>query len=129
MTGAFGYLIVTSARNTLRARIARLRNPRYAIALLLGATYIWAIYLRPSAHPTPRAADLIDPAAAGLLPLLPFLFVAWTWIAWAWPASGRGPLPRITALPAGVWLTLLVALIGFGVVRNLPLDPLRALAP
>ena len=50
MIGTFAYLILTSARNRVRARLARLRNPRYAIAAVLGVAYVWVVYLRPSAH-------------------------------------------------------------------------------
>ncbi|HYV98618.1 MAG TPA: putative ABC exporter domain-containing protein [Gemmatimonadaceae bacterium] len=39
MIGAFGYLIGTSTRNRLRGQLKRIRNPRYAIAFLVGAAY------------------------------------------------------------------------------------------
>lgn len=45
---AFFYLIATSGRNRLRVALRRARRPRYAIALLVGAFYIWAFLLRPT---------------------------------------------------------------------------------
>lgn len=77
---AFGYLIATSARNRIRARIARLRNPRYALALLLGAAYLWLVYLRPSSH-QPRADELFGSSYGVALPLLALAFTAWTWLS------------------------------------------------
>ncbi len=66
-------------------------------------------------------------SCAPLAVVLPL--VAWAWLAWALPTVG-GPaitppwrLPR-WLVPAGI-----VALVAFGVARNLPWDPLNALAP
>ena len=36
MIGAFAYLILTATRNRLTGKLRRLRNPRYALAVLLG---------------------------------------------------------------------------------------------
>jgi len=75
----FAYLIVTTARNQVRARVARLRDPRYAVAMLLGLGYLWFLYIRPS---TGRPSGLsLDGAVGGtLLPLGTLLLVAWTWL-------------------------------------------------
>ena len=48
MIGAFAYLTFFSARNRLIQKLQRLKNPRYAIALLLGLGYFWTIYFNPS---------------------------------------------------------------------------------
>lgn len=80
MIGTFAYLILTSVRNQLRGRVARLRNPRYAIALAVGLTYLWFVYLRPSAD-RPHAEDVIGGTVALLLPLLLLAFIAWTWLS------------------------------------------------
>ena len=45
---AFGYLIWTGWRNRLIALVKRLRTPRYAGALIVGALYIYLFLLRPS---------------------------------------------------------------------------------
>jgi hypothetical protein len=39
--GVFAYLTTTSIRNRFRSQAKQLKNPRYSIALLFGATYIW----------------------------------------------------------------------------------------
>ena len=84
MTGALWYLVATTTRNQWRARIARLRSPRYAIALLLGLAYFWFFYFRPqrTAH-DPLGADPgtgFLSAVGTAAPLLIVLYTAWTWI-------------------------------------------------
>jgi ABC-2 type transport system permease protein len=44
---AFAYLTTHAAKNRFVARIKRAKNPRYALALILGATYLWFVYIRP----------------------------------------------------------------------------------
>ncbi len=44
--GVFTYLTTTSLRNRFRTQAKQLRNPRYAIALILGVTYIWFFLFR-----------------------------------------------------------------------------------
>jgi putative ABC exporter len=48
---AFLYLTRTSLRNRFASQARRLRQPRYAIALVLGALYFWLVLLRPGAQP------------------------------------------------------------------------------
>ncbi|HWZ59895.1 MAG TPA: putative ABC exporter domain-containing protein [Gemmatimonadaceae bacterium] len=48
MLEAFAYLFTTSLRNRMRRRLARLRSPRYALALCVGLAYIVLLLLRPS---------------------------------------------------------------------------------
>ena len=79
MTGAFVYLILTSTRGRIRAQLARLRNPRYAISLAVGLFYVWGVYLRPSRQPL-QLGSLFGGVLAPLAPLIALLFVAWTWI-------------------------------------------------
>ncbi len=45
---AFLYLVSRSARNRLLYQLKRARNPRYGIAILVAAFYIWAFLVRPS---------------------------------------------------------------------------------
>jgi ABC-2 type transport system permease protein len=78
--GTFAYLILTSARNRLRQRIKRLRNPRYAFALVLGIAYVYTVYLRPSSH-QPRVDEVLGDNVIALLPLVTLAFVAWTWLS------------------------------------------------
>jgi ABC-2 type transport system permease protein len=78
--GPFAYLILHSARNQLRARAARLRNPRYALALAIGLAYLWFVYLRPSAD-RPHAAGMLTGTTVALLPLPLLAFIAWIWLS------------------------------------------------
>ena len=78
MKGALGYLAFRSTRNRVVRQVRRLRTPRYAIALLLGLAYLWAIGVRPrtgSGPPdvSPGVVELLS--AAGVT-----LAVLWTWI-------------------------------------------------
>ncbi len=52
---AFAYLTGYSAKNRILSRLRRAKNPRYALALILGAGYLWMVYLRPisSSRPSP----------------------------------------------------------------------------
>lgn len=79
MSGAFAYLILTSARNRIRTRLARLRNPRYAFAMVIGVAYLWFVYLRPTRHDAARM-DMLAGPVIGLLPLLLLAYAAWIWI-------------------------------------------------
>jgi ABC-2 type transport system permease protein len=49
VTPAFTYLIVRTTRNQLMRQVARLRNPRYAVALLAGIAYFVLVFGRSSA--------------------------------------------------------------------------------
>lgn len=85
MTGALWYLVAESTRGQWRSRIARLRSPRYALALVLGLAYFWFLYFRPQPS-TPRGPHAGDPSAGFFsvlgtaAPLLIVLYTAWTWI-------------------------------------------------
>ncbi len=45
---AFLYLVATTWRNRVVARVRRARSPRYAAALVVGALYVWTFLLRPT---------------------------------------------------------------------------------
>ena len=51
MIDSFLYLTRTSLRNRFASQARRLRQPRYALALILGALYFWLVLLRPGAQP------------------------------------------------------------------------------
>lgn len=82
MIGAFAYLILTTTRNRLLSRVKRLRNPRYAIAILLGLAYFWFAFFNPgtrgsrAGEGSPFSPGLVDAFAAICI----FLYVAYTWI-------------------------------------------------
>jgi ABC-2 type transport system permease protein len=52
---AFAYLTGTSAKNRILSRLRRAKNPRYALALILGAGYLWMVYLRPISSTRPSS--------------------------------------------------------------------------
>src|SRR5439155_25016328 len=56
---AFGYLTFHSAKNRILSRLRRAKNPRYALAVVLGAGYLWMVYLRPG------AAGAVSPPSPG----------------------------------------------------------------
>ena len=79
MIGAYGYLVVRSARNRLGRQLARLRNPRYLVAVLLGLAYLYLVVIHQRPHPGPpsgasrRWVELL--LAAGVA-----LAIAWAWV-------------------------------------------------
>jgi ABC-2 type transport system permease protein len=78
MTGPLGYLAARSVRNRLVRQVRRLRTPRYAVALLLGLAYLWAVgvHQRPSSGRADIHPDTVELLAAiGVL-----LVVLWTWL-------------------------------------------------
>jgi ABC-2 type transport system permease protein len=81
--GALAFLISTSTRNRFRSQIRRIRNPRYALALVVGVAYFWFFLIRPSAR-GPRGAGgpgiLLGPSSEAIMPLLVLLFVSGTWL-------------------------------------------------
>jgi ABC-2 type transport system permease protein len=75
-----GYLAVRSARNRIMRQVRRLRKPRYAVALLLGLAYLWAVSARhrpPSGGPpdiSPAAVELLAAVGVTLILLYTWLF-------------------------------------------------------
>ncbi|HEY7613650.1 MAG TPA: putative ABC exporter domain-containing protein [Gemmatimonadales bacterium] len=76
---ALAYLAVRSARNRILRQVRRLRRPRYAVALLLGVAYLWAVAARqrPSSSEPPDVSPAVIEllAAAGVM-----LILAYTWL-------------------------------------------------
>lgn len=78
MISPLGYLAARSARNRLVRQLRRLRTPRYALALLLGLAYLWAVgaHQRPSSGAAGVSAGTVELlAAVGVSAAL-----LWTWI-------------------------------------------------
>jgi ABC-2 type transport system permease protein len=93
MIGAFLYLTACSVKNRVRRRLQRLREPRYAIGLIIGLLYFYVFFFRGSGRRRP--ADDVPAIAALAAPaqFLGSLFLfATAAIAWVWPTS-RPPLP------------------------------------
>ena len=79
MSGALGYLAVRSTRNRIMRQVRRLRRPRYAVALLLGLAYLWAIGVgrRPgsgSSDVSPAVVELLAAVGVTLVLLYTWLF-------------------------------------------------------
>ena len=79
MIDAFVYLTRTTLRNRFASQLRRLRNPRYAIALLLGVGYFWLILLRPAVQPG-RASPLVWANAETLAALGILLLLLGPWV-------------------------------------------------
>ena len=45
---ALGFVVVRTLRNRVARQFARLRQPRYAVAMLVGVAFFWMVYLQPS---------------------------------------------------------------------------------
>lgn len=80
MFSAFWYLMRHSARNRLIRQVNRMKEPRYAISLVVGLTYLW-FFLFHQQRPAPASAGTIF---ARLVPLIGsiglFLAVARWWL-------------------------------------------------
>ncbi|HKW48456.1 MAG TPA: putative ABC exporter domain-containing protein, partial [Gemmatimonadaceae bacterium] len=74
MFDALFYLTRVSIRNRFALQVRRVRQPRYALALILGAAYFWLILLRPSVQPSRAPTSLWNNfetvAALGVLLLM-----------------------------------------------------------
>ncbi|MEX2611846.1 MAG: putative ABC exporter domain-containing protein [Gemmatimonadota bacterium] len=86
MTGALSeYLVLRATRNKFARQLRRLRNPRYALALLVGLAYFyWIFATNGGAGEGPMAATEAGPG----LELLATLAVAGM-AAWAWFSGSR----------------------------------------
>jgi hypothetical protein len=91
VTAALTYLTVRSIANRVSGQIARLRSPRYLLALLLGAGCLVFIVLQQRRAPTAVTADWIVPGGA---------LVALGLVIWAWISGGDGR--ALTFSPAEV---------------------------
>lgn len=78
MIGVFGRLTWWSLRNRVLRQVRQLRSPRYLAALLLGATYLYAVAVQQRPHST-----TVDPASLRWLELLGALAVLGT-VGWGW---------------------------------------------
>ena len=96
--GALGFLIVRSTRNRLAQQLARVRNPRYAIAAVVGVLYVLLVFVQPGSTPPPRPAssNLVVGQLAGL-------GLGFTMILW-WLGRGSSVRAALAFQPAEVQL-------------------------
>ena len=79
MTRALGYLVVQTVTNRLRLQVSKLQNPRYALALLLGALYLWFLLVQPNRSAI-QAGALTGEWPALFMALGLAGMVAWGWV-------------------------------------------------
>jgi len=80
VNGALRYLLVRTTVNAWRVRLARLRNPRYAAAAVVGLAYFAFILRRPASSSASPGPEFFG-AVAALGPFLLLAYVGWTWLA------------------------------------------------
>ena len=93
MTGALAYLTTRSVANRLTGQVARLRSPRYMLALLLGLGWLGFVVWqqRRPVPSTVASGTWVDPGGAVLVLAL---------VVWAWVSGGDGR--ALTFSPAEV---------------------------
>jgi hypothetical protein len=93
VTSAFVYLAACAARNRIRQRLRRLRQPRYLIGFAAGGLYLYFFFFRhafggaSSRGPTPFGG--VENAADSLAFIGPLLL--WLIVTMAWVTPGSGP--------------------------------------
>lgn len=87
MIGAFLWLTWRSFRNRAAGQLRRVRQPRYAIAMLAGLTYFWFIFFRPG-RPRPMTEAMVGDSLAVVFSLGLALMVASFWLF----GSSKAPL-------------------------------------
>lgn len=78
--GALAYLIVRTTRNRVAKQVSRVRNPRYAVALLFGVGYFYLVFLRPGGSSPRTGASVLTAMPAALLSAMLFLTITVTWL-------------------------------------------------
>src|SRR5919197_5240265 len=97
MIAASLYIVVCSARNRLRLRLRRLREPRYLLGAIAGVAYFYfAVFARMRAAPVRRrrvnavaAAGLGGALQAGGIGLAAMAVLLLAALAWMFPGSSR----------------------------------------
>lgn len=80
MLNAFLYLTLTSARNRFRRQLARLRSPRYVVALLFALVYLGVVFYPSWTTEQAPAASLLTPAVLAVVSLAVLGLVAYWWL-------------------------------------------------
>jgi len=92
MTGPLLYLTRRSVWNRLRARVTRLRQPRYLAGLVVGGLYFyWFLFgqRRSSGTPVRGALDLIERYHDGLVAVGAVAFLLLMTLVWVWPGQRK----------------------------------------
>lgn len=76
--GALWYLIWTQARNRVVRQAKRLKEPKYAVAFVLGLAYFWFLFFRPSG--SSGQAPIPNDLMMVILPVIFVMTIAFTWL-------------------------------------------------
>jgi ABC-2 type transport system permease protein len=76
---AFLYLALASGRNRFRTIAGRVRTPRYAAALVVGALYLWFFLLRPMSSPD-AAPSILGRPTEMIVTVLAVLTLMGSWV-------------------------------------------------
>jgi hypothetical protein len=79
MTHALTFLTSRTVFNRVRLKASRLRNPRYALAFVLGAALLWLILARRQPEPV-ASAGAVGRHRELVMAILASWAVAWTWM-------------------------------------------------
>lgn len=80
MIDAFAYLIRMSWRNRVLAQLRRVKNPRYAAAIVIGLAYFWMILFRRGVRGPSGATIFLGSAAETIAPLGLILILGSVWL-------------------------------------------------
>lgn len=76
--GALWYLIWTQTRNRVVRQAKRLKQPKYAVAFVLGLAYFWFLFFSPTQ--TDGRAPISDDLLMIVLPVIFVVTIALTWL-------------------------------------------------
>ena len=75
------------------------------------------------------SGDVVGAFSANLLFPLVLVLGGLLGATWAWPSLTGHRLTVLDRVPAATWATLVALVLGFGVLRNVPVAPFTSLAP
>ena len=78
--GAFAFLIFTTTRNRVASQLRRLKQPRYAIGLVLGLLYFYSLFFRRALTRNTGANPLLGVTVETIAPLFVVLLVSGIWL-------------------------------------------------
>lgn len=79
LANAGSFLVLASLRNRVKRQVLRLKQPKYLIATLFGAFYVWSVFLRRWQGESTALVGSSDAAQAGLL-IMALLSIGGSWI-------------------------------------------------
>ncbi len=89
MLGAGLYLTACSLKNRILRRLKRLREPRYAIGIVVGILYLWLVVFRPNARQPVAGGTVLASIAEPLELLVAVFLLGASAAAWLLPGLGK----------------------------------------